>query len=106
PSIMEAPPSRHRQDDLAEDPPLGEQTVSLGDALERQDGVDDRPQAARGHVGEDLDELGLRPHRRSEERQVLEEEDLEIELDVGPARRAAGHEAPAAGERAYAALPG
>src|SRR5580765_7854403 len=63
------------QDDLAERRALQQRAVRVGDLLERQHAVDDRPQAALADEPGDTQQLGAASHGRPENRQSLEEDE-------------------------------
>src|SRR3990170_2754793 len=95
----------HLQDDLASVPPAEEDLERLARPVERQDGVDVCAQAAgRGQLEHGA--VGGRVRARAaEDRDAVAEEPGEVELDDGPAVRAADDGAPAPGHRPQGLLP-
>jgi hypothetical protein len=73
-------------------------TMRLGDILDRQHAIDDRAEATLLHPAQRLEEAALGSHRRAQDGLMFDEEMQQVDLNLGAARGAASDQATVFGE--------
>src|SRR5713226_9774780 len=94
------------KDDFAELRAGFEIGVGFGAGGQREDAVDDRLEASRGHEAHDAVELGLGAHVGAEQRKLAAKEESQVDLGIVAGSGAAGNKAAAGGETGEAVVPG
>src|SRR5205814_9674034 len=93
-------------DDLPKLRTRGQPLESVAGVDQREDTVDDWRQTTSLQLGHNGVELGVVPHRRSQDVPLIPEQATDVGVDDGARRRAAGHEAAAPSKRVQRLAPG